>query len=236
LRRENGLQEPIVLLDDAILDGRNRYTPALPPVSIPCSCPSRGDDPVKFVLAANIHRRHLNDSQRAMLAAKLATLQVGANQHPKKEGASIEAPSQSEAAEMLNVSRSSVQRARQVLEHADPEDVKAVTAGKATVSGVAEKLKPPAVSRDDLPPYAQLTNATSYIVARAVEVFEPKFWEWLASKPSDEAKRAMHSIMRASGERLIAWSSEIYDDEEEVVTEEVAHIDATGRAAPWQAG
>ena len=61
-----------------------------------------------------------------------------------------------------------------------------------------------------------------------MEVFEPKFREWLASKPSDEAKQAMHSIMRASGESLIAWSSEIFDDdEEETLTEEVAHIDAT---------
>ena len=140
--KENGLQEPIVLLDDAILDGRNRYNACLAAGVDPLFVLFRGDDPVRFVLAANIHRRHLNDSQRAMLAAQLATLPVGANQHAKKEDASIEAPSQSEAAEMLNVSRSSVQRACRVFEHGAPEDVKAIRDGKATVSGVAEKLKP----------------------------------------------------------------------------------------------
>jgi hypothetical protein len=105
--------------------------------------PFQGHDPIQFIIDANITRRHLNHSQRAMLAAKLAKLRVGANQYGKREeGASIEAPSQSQAAEMFNVSRSTVQRAQQVLERADPEDVKAVTEGKLTVSGVAQKLKP----------------------------------------------------------------------------------------------
>jgi ParB-like chromosome segregation protein Spo0J len=220
--KENGLQEPIVLLDDAILDGRNRYNACLAAGINPPFVRFRGDDPVRFVLAANVHRRHLNDSQRAMLAAQVARLPIGANQHAKKEGASIEAPSQSEAAEMLNVSRSSVQRAHRVFEHGAPEDVKAIREGKATVSGVAEKLKPPpaapkpkpaatkptrrVVSRDDLPPDAQLTNAMGQIITRAMEVFEPKFREWLTSKHSAEAKQDMHSIMHASGESLIAWS------------------------------
>jgi hypothetical protein len=60
-----------------------------------------------------------------------------------------------------------------------------------------------------------------------MEVFEPKFREWLTSKHSAEAKQDMHSIMHASGESLIAWSSEIFDDEEETLTEEVAHIETT---------
>src|SRR5690348_13723688 len=39
--------------------------------------------------------------QRAMAAARLASLPVGSNQHRNKEGASIEAPSQDQAAARL---------------------------------------------------------------------------------------------------------------------------------------
>lgn len=48
---------------------------------------------------------NLNIRQRAMVAAKIVTLPKGANQH-----ASIDAPSQDHAADMLNVSKPSVER------------------------------------------------------------------------------------------------------------------------------
>ena len=53
-------------------------------------------------MARNIERRHLDESQRAMYAARLAKL--GSNQYTR-EGAQICAPSQSEAADRLHVSR-----------------------------------------------------------------------------------------------------------------------------------
>jgi hypothetical protein len=243
--KDNGLQEPIVLLDDAILDDRNRYTACLAAGIEPVFVPFQGDDPVRFVLAANIHRRHLNQSQRAVIAADIVTYQHGGDRKSDQSASlRLDKRTHAEAAEMLSVSERSVDTAVKIKKHAEPEDIDAIKKGKATISGVAKKLKPPpaaakpgpaatkptrrVVSRDDLPPDAKLTNATSDIVARAMEVFEPKFREWLASKPSDEAKQAMCSIMRASGESLISWSSEIFDDDgEETLTEEVAHIETT---------
>src|SRR5262249_32633156 len=65
----------------------------------------------------------------AMVAARIATLPVGANQH-----AEISAPAQAEAADLVNVSRESVQFARKVQQEGIPELVKAVEAGKVTVS------------------------------------------------------------------------------------------------------
>jgi len=65
---------------------------------------------INSIVSLNLHRRHLSESQRAMVAAKIATMKRGDNQH-----ASIEATSQTEAAELLNVSRSAVQRASTVL-------------------------------------------------------------------------------------------------------------------------
>jgi hypothetical protein len=65
----------------------------------------------------NLRRRHLDESQRAMVAARPAMLPKGANQH-----SSIELPTQEQAAEMLNVGVASVKRAALVLERARAPD------------------------------------------------------------------------------------------------------------------
>lgn len=137
--RANGLRIPIVLAKhDAqwmILDGRNRQR----------ACDETGRKPryeyfegdleaaIAYAVSVNVARRHLNESQRGLVAARLANLPRGANQH-----AQICAPSQAEAAELLNVGRRSVQSARQVLEDGEPELVKAVESGDVAVSRAAE--------------------------------------------------------------------------------------------------
>jgi len=87
-----------------------------------------------IVVSLNLRRRHLDESQRAMVAAKLATLQEG---RPKLT-ASIEAVSQHDAASMLNVGRSSVQRGRDVLDGGVPELQQAVERGQVSVSAAAD--------------------------------------------------------------------------------------------------
>jgi hypothetical protein len=84
--------------------------------------PGIGTDPLNFVVSMNLKRRHLNESQRAMIAGKIANMKLGDNQHTK-EGGSIDLPS---AAEMMNVSPASVKRAKSVQEHGTKELVKAV--------------------------------------------------------------------------------------------------------------
>jgi N6-adenosine-specific RNA methylase IME4/ParB-like chromosome segregation protein Spo0J len=128
----HGLREPITLFEGRILDGRNRFLACQRADVEPRFTDYDGDDPLAFVFSLNLKRRHLNESQRAMVAAKLATLPRGANQH-----ASIEAPSQEAAADLLNVSRSGVQRAREVLDHGTPELVHAVEQGRIAVSRAA---------------------------------------------------------------------------------------------------
>jgi hypothetical protein len=85
------------------------------------------------VISLNLARRHLNESQRAMAAARLANMKQGA----RTDLASIEAMSQTQAADRLNVDRSSVQRARVVLDTATPELAHAVDAGLLAVSKAA---------------------------------------------------------------------------------------------------
>ncbi|CAE6872333.1 hypothetical protein [Paraburkholderia domus] len=81
-----------------------------------------------YVVSMNLHRRHLTDSQRAMIAANLATLKVGDNQH------TAQAVSQGEAAKTLSVSVDSLQRGKKVRESNHPRLIEAVERGVIDVS------------------------------------------------------------------------------------------------------
>ena len=72
-----GVREPIWLYEGKILDGRNRYRAATAMRVEFETSEYTGDNPVAFVVSLNLHRRHLNESQRGMVAAKLETLKQG---------------------------------------------------------------------------------------------------------------------------------------------------------------
>ena len=69
--KKNGLIEPIVLLEDKILDERNRYRACIVAKVDPTFRPFTGDDPAAHVTSANIRRRHLNAEQKRALIEKL---------------------------------------------------------------------------------------------------------------------------------------------------------------------
>jgi ParB-like chromosome segregation protein Spo0J len=136
--RTHGLCEPITLLEGVILDGRNRYrackVAGIEPRFEQWVPRHQGDTPLAFVLSRNLERRHLNESQRAMSAARMANLPDGMRQD-HAQGASIEAPtSQVEAAQRLKVSRPSIQRATKVLKQGASGLVAAVDRGLIRVS------------------------------------------------------------------------------------------------------
>jgi N6-adenosine-specific RNA methylase IME4 len=163
--RANGQVETVKLHRGMVLDGRNRYTACeRKKLGVRTEVFEGSDrEALNWVISKNLKRRHLTESQRAMVAAKLATLRLGDNQH-RNEGAQIYAPSfdlgggkqepaapeaavsQSDAAELLNVSRRSVQTAAEVQEKGSPELQAAVEQGRIAVSTAAEiaKAVPPA--------------------------------------------------------------------------------------------
>jgi ParB-like chromosome segregation protein Spo0J len=148
--KDNGQTHPIIVWRGVILDGRNRMA----------ACGIAGRDPVtkdmselserdavRLVISVNVHRRHLSESQRAMITAELAKLEA---HRPVGGTASNEALTQSEAAEAMQVSRSSVQRARKVKDEA-PDLADRVIKGEITVSKAAQmarKRKPMATNPD----------------------------------------------------------------------------------------
>ena len=156
--RLHGVREPVVFLGGAILDGRNRYQCAR---DLGVECPRveyEGDDPLGFVISHNLHRRHLTESQRASVAAKLANMRHGERADYRADrGANLpicdapEAPvTVSEAAAMLSVSERSVKSARKVHEKGAPELVAAVDAGEVSVSAAADIAEAPKAEQAEI--------------------------------------------------------------------------------------
>jgi protein gp37/ParB-like chromosome segregation protein Spo0J len=73
--KERGLQQPVVIWrDGSLLDGRNRLAACYRTNQEVVLERYEGDDPVQFSLSANLHRRHLNPGQRAVVALKVREL------------------------------------------------------------------------------------------------------------------------------------------------------------------
>ena len=134
--KTNGLLEPITIHEGMILDGRNRWNACKAAGVEPQFLEFDGDDPLAFVLSLNVHRRHLSESQRGMIAARLETLKHGDNQH-KRGDANLHVP-RADAAKRLNVSSRTVASAAAVRDRATPELIKAVEQDKIAVSVAAE--------------------------------------------------------------------------------------------------
>jgi len=132
---QNGQREAIWLFDNKIIDGRNRYKACEKIGVTPHYAEFKGDESelLAFVIDINLHRRHLSESQRAMVAANIANLPNGTNRFsvaPQICGATT----QTAAAEMVNVSTRSVTNAKKVQEHGSPELIDAVNKGEISVS------------------------------------------------------------------------------------------------------
>jgi hypothetical protein len=136
----NGLRAPITLFENKILDGRNRYR-ACRMVNVEPKIRHFNGDPVAFIVSANVHRRHLSESQRAMVAAQIAGLKPGRPQSGENSANVRNKTSAAKAAEALNVGTRSVETAKKVLREAPAKEIRAIERGEKTVSAVAKEIK-----------------------------------------------------------------------------------------------
>ena len=136
--KTNGLIEPIILLGNQIIDGRNRLRACEAAGVTPRYREVNGIDPTQYVVSRNLHRRHLTTAQRAAIAAELANLKRGrnwGNQYTGVKGSNDpltnEPPPLSieQAAELMGVSTASVKRAKKT-QHENPEAHAAVKRGE----------------------------------------------------------------------------------------------------------
>ena len=124
--RANGLREPVVVSGDQLIDGRNRIRACAAAGVVPevRELP-RGTDVASWVMSVNVHRRHLDASQRALLASRLSALS--------------DEVTLSQAGEMMGVSRASVARAAAV--EKGPEPLRAAAREGVVSVGDAYELR-----------------------------------------------------------------------------------------------
>jgi N6-adenosine-specific RNA methylase IME4 len=72
--RKNGLLHPLITFQGQLLDGRNRLIACERAWVAPRYTEYTGDDPIAYVISANVERRHLDASQLACVAVKFLPL------------------------------------------------------------------------------------------------------------------------------------------------------------------
>jgi hypothetical protein len=142
--RLNGLRHPIVLFEGQILDGCNRYR-ACRAAQVDARFKTfSGKDPLAFVVSANLHRRHLDTSQKAMIAAEVMLLRSGARGPTTKPV--IE--ERRALAKQLAVGAATIMAAESVLRHGSKRLVRAVRDRKVSVSGAHHASQLPKKAQD----------------------------------------------------------------------------------------
>ncbi len=155
---KNGLLDQVIMLDGLILDGRNRYR-ELQELGWETDPSYYADfnalgyvnadgeplSPLDYVISKNENRRHLNESQRAMSAARAANMRQGERSDLKplptdpEPSANLRKVSQGEAATKFKVSERLVSSATRVMKTGVPALQNLVDQGQVTVS-IAEEI------------------------------------------------------------------------------------------------
>jgi N6-adenosine-specific RNA methylase IME4/ParB-like chromosome segregation protein Spo0J len=177
--REHGQQLPIITWRGVVVDGRNRLRACeligVEPVMEPRLFADDADV-ARFVVSANLKRRHLNEGQRAMIGARLEPFY--AEEAKQRQAHGTTAPGKTlvanlpeasrardDAARDVNVSPRSVQAAKTVLEHGSPELVRATDEGRVAVSTAAVIAEAPASEQAEI-----VARGEREIVAAAKEI------------------------------------------------------------------
>jgi hypothetical protein len=162
----HGVREPLWLYEGKVLDGRNRYQACQ---ELGVDAPTReytGADPLGFILSMNLQRRHLNESQRAMVAAKIANMRQGerTDRQPAQNFGKV---SQAQASEMLNISDETLRYAKKVQAEAQPEVITAVETGRLAVSAAAKLAQESVKTQRAV--VAKVRSGTAKTVAQAIK-------------------------------------------------------------------
>lgn len=186
---KHGQLEPIAIDEHgSIIDGRNRYAVCQALGLAPKAKRFSQEDLAShggvtaFIISKNLRRRHLDASQRAMVASRLATLHQGETKTATDTEISV---SQPEAAHLMRVSTDLVQMARVVDERGAPELKAAVCNGTIAVSAAKELVDLAADEQAKLATQPKRAPKVASALRKARHVARKQRLAHKKSKPTD---------------------------------------------------
>ena len=152
--KANGLQQPLTIYKNQLLDGRNRLAACTIAGIEPTVTEYTGDSPVAFVVGANLRRRQLDPSQRAAVAvefellfageAKARMAQGGGDKRAGKECLPHPIPNQGQArdkaATLVAVSGKLVGDAK-TIKRDNPETFERIKSGEITIHEAKKAIR-----------------------------------------------------------------------------------------------
>lgn len=192
--QDNGLRDPIVLLDGAILDGRNRHRACIDAEVKPKfrTLTESDGDPLAFVISKNLIRRHLNESQRAMIAARLVgSAPRGGDRRSENFKPQNYGLNPYQAAVLLNVSPRSVETGKNVLAKGTPALIDDVTSGRLRLSAADKRVSRTADDSQEKDVKAAVSHA-SYITG---------LYQDILKRAKGDQERAIGMLVRKVMER-----------------------------------
>lgn len=158
-----GLQDSIVILNGEIIDGRHRFRACME-LGISPHRKTLGErygtltDPYQYVIATNLHRRHLTTSQKAAIGVELKKHYAKLAKERQKcgQGGSLlvdncpqaKGKARDEAGKTLGIAGRTIDRAEKV-DKVSPVLVNEIKNGRVTLNSATELVK--SVSEDELP-------------------------------------------------------------------------------------
>jgi hypothetical protein len=218
--RVNGQRAPIIIRNDLVVDGRHRLI-ACRALGIPCRAEvlPEYEDATLVALSANVVRRQLSDSQRAVIAARMVTTRHGVAAGPNDV-------TQARAAVRLGVSERYVRDAAWLIEN-HASEVDAVFEGRESLRAVVSRLRlgvrvaereprPALVDRfpeQAVPARPAVVGDTNIIVAAIEHIaaagVDPA--AWAHSLPTDRAAEIVVAL-----ENFARVALDIVDEEQDV--------------------
>ena len=143
--KTHGLHQAIVIYKGEVIDGWHRYLACQSAGVNPRTIEYKGAKPVEFVRSHNWHRRHMTESQRAMVQVSLSEWREIGQKNNDLKGATVAPlpPTGPEMAAEAGVSVRTIKDAKAVERNGSDSLKEAVREGKIPVSRAAKAAKLP---------------------------------------------------------------------------------------------
>jgi|GEM_PF-1064392 len=213
---------PIEICDGMILDGRNRWAACEFAGIEPLTIEVNPKDPVAYVLSLNLHRRHLDETQRAMVGGRAKGVYekqakermiLGKKSDPRANLPEGTGRARDKAGEAAGVSGRSIESAAKVLASGSKELIAACDRGEVAVSAAAKIADLPKARQNEIINKAKDEGKqVGKEVAKAAKNIVPQSADdWTESEKERRAavERGETVVANKKADRqLIRWASE----------------------------